>query len=137
MANFKKEWNTNDTYNFNIELNRIENYNLYVEKWLRDYYNYNFNNYIFNHKTNWNINDIVDLKDINRVKGNINKLLEILGIENEIKVSQQLNQKWTSEKANEIENRLKDILDYIGGLQFQNNICNLAICGNNQKLVGG
>lgn len=132
----QKEWNINDVYNFNVEFNRIESYNEYVENWLRNYYNYNFN-YTFIHKTNWSINDIVDLSDYNRVKKNINELLKAINSNTLLFISQQSNQLWNKEKANEIEKSLSEILSYLGDLQFSSKKCGLAICGSSSIVVGG
>ena len=132
----QKEWNINDVYNFNVEFNRIESYNEYVENWLRNYYKYNFN-YTFIHKTNWSINDIVDLNDYNRVKKNIIELLKAIGSKNTLYISYQSNQLWNKEKANEIEKSLSEILTYLGDLQFSSQKCGLAICGNSSIVVGG
>ena len=132
----QKEWNINDVYNFNVEFNRIESYNEYVENWLRNYYKYNFD-YTFIHKTNWSINDIVDLNDYNRVKKNIIELLKAIGSKNTLYISYQSNQLWNKEKANEIEKSLSEILTYLGDLQFSSQKCGLAICGNSSIVVGG
>ena len=70
-----RNWNKNDIYNFNIEFNRIEEYNKYIELWLKNYYGFSFETLV--HKTDWTIEDIVDLNDFNRVKRNINVLLEM------------------------------------------------------------
>ena len=137
MEDYKKVWQFNNTYNFSVEFNRIESYNQYVETWLKNYYKVDFGNYIFQHKTDWNINDIVDVKDYNRVKNNINKLLELIDSINLLSVSEQINQVWNVNKANEIEIALNEYLSYLGSLQFSTNICGLTICGNNQRLVGG
>ena len=134
----QKEWNINDVYNFNVEFNRIESYNEYVENWLRNYYKYNFD-YTFIHKTNWSINDIVDLTDYNRVKKNIIELLKAIDSKNTLYISYQSNQLWNKEKANEIEKSLSEILTYLGDLQFSSQKCGLAICGNKNegKIIGG
>lgn len=132
----QKEWNINDVYNFNVEFNRIESYNEYVENWLRNYYKYNFD-YTFIHKTNWSINDIVDLTDYNRVKKNIIELLKAIDSKNTLYISYQSNQLWNKEKANEIEKSLSEILTYLGNLQFSSQKCGLAICGNSSIVVGG
>ena len=140
MPNFKKEWNNTDIYNFNIEFNRIESYNQYVEKWLKDYFGLNFEP--LEHKTDWTIYDVVDLIEFNRVKKNINKLLDSLQSEYQVTMQKlsvnatQTNQIFTSEKANEIEDRLNDHIQYLGNLQFEFNITGLTICGNSNKLGG-
>ena len=134
MSDFKKEWKPNDIYNFNVELNRIENYNKYVENWLKTYYGVEGS---LNHKIDWTINDIVDLKDINRIKNNINNLLNILGSNASLTIVNQINQAWTSEKANEIENALREFISILGSLQFNNNITGLTISGQTLKLNMG
>lgn len=134
MSDFKKEWKPNDIYNFNVELNRIENYNKYVENWLKTYYGVNKR---LTNKIDWTINDIVDLKDINRIKSNINKLLDALGSNMSLTIINQTNQVWTSEKANEIERTLREFISILGSLQFNNNITGLTISGQTLKLNMG
>lgn len=134
MSDFKKKWKPNDIYNFNVELNRIEFYNKYVENWLKTYYGVEGS---LIHKIDWTINDIVDLKDINRIKNNINNLLNILGSSTSLTIVNQINQAWTSEKANEIENALREFISILGVLQFRDNITGLTISGQNLKLNMG
>ena len=128
-----KNWNSNDFYNFNIEFNRIESYNEYCREWLQ-YYGINI---VITNKTNWTINDIVDLQDYNRVKNNINTILSALNIsDNQLTISSQYNQSFNKEKANEIEEKLKAYLSYLGNLQFAYNISGLTTTGNSLKLNG-
>lgn len=130
-----KTYTKNTIYNFYIEFNRIESYNEYIENWLKNYYGYTFATLI--HKTNWNVNDIVDINDFNRVKGNINTLLNVINIDNmNLGISQQINQIFNDVKANEIEVRLNINLKILGETQFSYNICGLTICGNDLKLGG-
>lgn len=134
MSNFKKEWKSNDIYNFNIELNRIENYNKYVENWLNTYYGFSTN---LTHNVNWTVNDIVDVNDINRIKTNINILLEQLNESERLPISTQVNQVWTSKQANEIEETMRIYIEVLGDLQFGNNITGLAITGNDLRMNMG
>lgn len=128
-----KNWNSNDFYNFNIEFNRIESYNEYCREWLQ-YYGINI---VITNKTNWTINDIVDLQDYNRVKNNINTILSAINIsDNQLTISSQYNQSFNEEKANEIEEKLKAYLSYLGNLQFAYNISGLTTTGNSLKLNG-
>lgn len=130
-----KKWNKNDAYNFNIEFNRIEEYNKYIELWLKNYYGFSFETLV--HKTDWTIEDIVDLKDFNRVKRNINVLLKQLSTPiNELPIVYIDNYIFNDVKANEIENILIGNLEVIGNSQWQYNITGLTICGNNLKLGG-
>lgn len=130
-----KKWNKNDVYNFNIEFNRIEEYNKYIELWLKNYYGFSFETLV--HKTDWTIEDIVDLKDFNRVKRNINVLLKQLSNPiNELPIVYIDNYIFNDVKANEIENILIGNLEVIGNSQWQYNITGLTICGNNLKLGG-
>ena len=130
-----KKWNKNDVYNFNIEFNRIEEYNKYIELWLKNYYGFSFETLV--HKTDWTIEDIVDLKDFNRVKRNINILLKQLSTPiNELPIVYIDNYIFNDVKANEIENILIGNLEVIGNSQWQYNITGLTICGNNLKLGG-
>lgn len=134
MSNFKKEWKSNDIYNFNIELNRIENYNKYVENWLNTYYGFSTN---LTHNVNWTVNDIVDVNDINRIKSNINILLEQLNESDRLPINTQVNQVWTSKQANEIEETMRIYIEVLGNLQFNNNITGLTITGNDLRMNMG
>lgn len=127
-----KTWKFNDIYNFASEFNRIEWYNEYCKEWF-SYYGIEIED--FESKTNWNYNDIPDLQDLNRIKQNINIILNVFSISN-LPISNQQNYSWDVEKANEIERKLNDYLEYIGDWQFAHDICGLAICGNSQRLGG-
>ena len=128
-----KNWQNNNIYNFYIEFNRIERYNEYCKEWL-SYFGINVD---FTSKLNWDIEDIVDIQDYNRVKGNINIILNsIKSTTTRLSISSQYNQVWNVEKANELENKLKEYLAYLGNIQFGNSIVGLAICGNEMKLNG-
>lgn len=128
-----KVWKKGDIYNFYVEFNRIESYNKYCQEQLK-YYAINVD--IIN-KTDWNIYDIVDLNDFNRVKRNINILLNAVKSNEQIlNISSQVNQVWNYEKANEIEQKLKSILDTITNWQFAYEITGLAILGNDMRLGG-
>ena len=136
MSNYQIEWKNTDIYNFNIEFNRIESYNEYVEKWLKNYYNFEFET--LTHKTNWTMNDFVDLKDYNRVKNNINVLLtQVNQTESKLPIRDTLNQIFDNDSANAIEKTLTLNLKILGENQFLYNITNLTICGNNLKIYGG
>ena len=129
-----KQWNFNDIYDFNIEFNRIEGYNEYCKKWLKDYFGISIS---IENKNNWTIKDIVDLQDYNRVKNNINIILDIINSSIlRLTTSQQVNQVFNIDKANELEIRLKEYLVYLGEMQFLYNITGLTSCGNNLKLNG-
>lgn len=129
-----KKWNFNDNYDFYLEFNRIESYNEYCKNWLSNYYNFNIS---FTSKTNWNVSDIVDLQDYNRVKNNINIILNAIESNSErLIISQQVNQSFNVDKANEMEIRLKEYLDYLGQIQFAYNITGLTTTGNFIKLGG-
>ena len=131
-----KNWNKNDIYNFNIEFNRIEEYNKYIELWLKNYYGFSFETLV--HKTDWTIEDIVDLNDLNRVKRNINVLLKQLSISNnELRIVYIDNYFFDEVKANQIESRLKSNLEVIGNSQWQYNITGLTTCSNNDLKLGG
>lgn len=129
-----KEWKDNDYYDFYVEFNRIESYNEYCKEWL-SYYGVTLN---FSSKTNWTINDIVDLQDYNRVKQNINTLLDVFDSNiNRLNIISQVNQVWNVEKANEIETCLKEYLKYIGEFQFEFDITGLNVTGSNGLKLGG
>lgn len=128
-----KTWKKTDIYNFSVEFNRIEGYNKYCQEQLEilgisvDFIN----------KTDWNENDIVDMNDLNRVKKNINLLLEAIDLSvSRLNISTQINQNWNSEKANELETRLESVLSVITNWQFMFDITGLKILGNEMKLGG-
>ena len=131
-----KNWNTSDIYNFNIEFNRIEEYNKYIESWLKNYYGFSFETLV--HKTKWTIEDIVDINDFNRLKNNINVLLKQLSnSNNELPIVYIDNYFFDVKKANEIENRLISNLEILGNSQWQYNITGLTTCSNNDLKLGG
>lgn len=132
MSDYQKTWQSNYIYNFDVELNRIENYNSIVENWLVNYYGVSLN---LTHKVDWTMYDIVDLQDINRVKSNINKLLEVLGESVRVPVNKsQVNQVWTSRSANELEQAMATAMEVLSQMQFSSNVTGLTICGNNSRL---
>lgn len=130
-----KNWQQNDIYNCDVEFNRIEGYNQYVENWLKTYYNMNSLN--LQHKTNWTINDIPDLDDFNRIKRNINRLIPILDGGSLLNISLATNYALSVSEANEIENALKRNLQELGNMQFSYNVTGLAITSNNNLKLGG
>ena len=137
MANFQKEWNNKKVYNFSVEFNRIESYNQYVEKWLKEYFGINFGDVSFTHKTNWKETDIVDLNDLNRIRRNLNVLSYVTGdLIDPIPINTQLNQVWTSDKANELEEIVRVNMGGVGDMQFSNHITGLAVSGNTSRIVG-
>ena len=128
-----REWDASDYYNFYIEFNRIESYNEYCKEWLL-YYGVEIS---ITSKTNWTMEDIVDLQDYNRVKRNINTILSAINSStNRLSISTLYNQSFNVEKANELEDKLKEYLSYLGNLQFAYNISGLTTTGNNLKLNG-
>jgi hypothetical protein len=128
-----KKWNKNDYYDFYVEFNRIESYNEYCKEWL-SYFGIELT---FTSKVDWTKKDIVDLNDFNRVKTNINLLLNTINSNiNQLSVSSQINQVWNVDKANELEVRLKEYLKYVGELQFLYNVTGLTTTGNSLKLGG-
>lgn len=131
MGNFIINWNKDDIYNFAIEFNRIEKYNEYCKQWLK-YYGINVD---FTSKINWNIQDIPSLQDYNRIKGNINLLLDIVNSESiKLNIANNINQTFDYIKANELEIKLNDYLSMLTKMQFQDNITGLTACGNSLKL---
>ena len=134
MAHTFKNWENNDIYDFYIEFNRIGSYNEYCKQWLA-YYNIGIE--FDNNKTDWTINDIVDIKDYNRLKSNINVILDVIkSNSNRLAISTQYNQVWNVNKANEIEEKLKEYLTFLGDMQFAYNISGLSTTGNDLKLNG-
>lgn len=131
MGNFIINWNKDDIYDFAIEFNRIEKYNEYCKQWLK-YYGINVD---FTSKINWNIQDIPSLQDYNRIKGNINLLLDIINSSSiKLNIANNINQTFDYIKANELEIKLNDYLSMLTKMQFQDNITGLTSCGNSLKL---
>lgn len=134
-----KIWKQNNIYNFASEFNRIESYLEWCVKWLKYTTNIEVSIEI---KTNWEYNDIVDLQDYNRVKGNINTLLSKIVTSQSnfnmasLPISNEINQAFSHVRANEIEERLYAIIDYLSELQWRWNITGLTIAGNDMKLGG-
>ena len=128
-----KVWSNKDIYNFSIEFNRIESYNVYCVEWL-SYYGIKLQ---ITSKTNWQYSDIPDIKDFNRIKSNINILINALDIDyNNLNINTQFNQTFDYTKANEIEQRLSAYLKQLGEMQFAYNITGLATTGNSLRLGG-
>ena len=129
-----KNWNKENIYDFYVEFNRIEGYNEYCKQWLK-YFGIKID---FISKTDWTYNDIVDIKDFNRVKHNINIILNAIGKTDNLLQDNnyQYNQTFNDVKANEIEEKLKIYLKQIGEWQFTYNMCGLTTCGNSLKLGG-
>lgn len=128
-----KIWQRNDIYNFSDEFNRIEQYIEWCKEWLA-YYKIQV---IVESKTNWVYNDIVDLQDYNRVKNNINILLQAIQSNlSLLEIRNEVNQNFNEIKANDIEQRLYSIIDRISEEQWRYNITGLTITGNSMKLGG-
>ena len=128
-----KIWQRNDIYNFSDEFNRIEEYIEWCKEWLA-YYKIQV---IVESKTNWVYNDIVDLQDYNRVKNNINILLQAIQSNlSLLEIRNEVNQNFNEIKANDIEQRLYSIIDRISEEQWRYNITGLTITGNSMKLGG-
>lgn len=128
-----KIWQRNDIYNFSDEFNRIEKYIEWCKEWLA-YYKIQV---IIESKTNWVYNDIVDLQDYNRVKNNINILLQAIQSNlSLLEIRNEVNQNFNEIKANDIEQRLYSIIDRISEEQWRYNITGLTITGNSMKLGG-
>lgn len=129
-----KTWDKDNIYDFYVEFNRIEGYNEYCKTWLK-YFGVQVD---FVSKTDWTINDIVDITDFNRIKSNINTILNLINRNDlSMSISRQVNQTFNSVKANEIEERLKAYLKQIGEWQFTYNVCGLTTCGGNGLKLGG
>lgn len=129
-----KVWKSNDIYNVASEFNRIESYNEYCKDWFKNYYGISVVDFVSN--TNWVNTDVPDIKDFNRIKTNINYLLEIIGKAQRLTISSQVNQVLNDTKVNEIEQRLNDYLQELGEWQFAYDITGLAITGNAIRLGG-
>lgn len=133
MSYIYKEWKENDIYNFQEEFNRIESYNAYCQEWL-SYFGIEIN---IENKTDWNIYDVVDIKDYNRVKRNINVILQKIDSNlSQLDISNQYNQNFSFQKANDLERRLDENLEILGKWQFYYNITGITTSGNSLKLGG-
>lgn len=122
-----KVWKSTDYYNFREEFNRIEGFNSDIDNWLKNYFDIPFGT--LTHNTNWNYNDIVDVNDFNRVKNNINKIANVFGVETTLKSSNNINQTFNYQNANELEKYLEKNIEGIGNEQFRSPITGLTCCG--------
>lgn len=128
-----KTWKRNDIYNFYEELNRIEGY----VKYCQEQFDLTEEKTGIVSKTDWTIYDIVDVKDLNRVKNNINEILQRATTSDfRIGISSQVNQNWTYAKANELEYALGELEKAIALWQYSYEIVGLSIVGNFMKLGG-
>ena len=131
-----KNWKFGDIYNFYIEFNRIESYNEYCKKLLT---NHNIEFESFESKTDWTTSDIVDINDLNRVKNNINIIMEALRYaspSDKLDISYEENQKWTYAEANKLEKALEKNLEEISSWYFQYAICGFHNTGQTLKIGG-
>ena len=128
-----KSWNRTDYYNFKDEFLRIEEFNEYCKEWLL-YFGIEVS---IEQMGTYANNSVVDLNDFNRVKSNINILLNALKIDKQLNITNQMNQTFNDTKANELEERLKDYLNELGNWQFAYNTSGLTSTGgNNLRIVG-
>lgn len=127
-------WNEKDYYNFSVEFNRIENYISYCKKWL-EYYNINVGDMTI--KVNWSYSDIPDLNDYNRIKTNINILLQKMEINEELLNidTNSYNQNFNDIKANEMEGKLTSILVLLGEWQSMFQMTGNSVCGNSTRII--
>ena len=121
-----KVWKNTDYYNFGEEVNRVEGFNSDIDNWLENYFG--IDEWIA-HKTNWGYLDFVDVNDYNRVKNNINKIANVFGFETTLKSSNNINQTFNYQDANELEKYLEKNIEGIGNEQFRNPITGLTCCG--------
>ena len=129
-----KTWYSYDKYNFAYEFNRIERYNAFSQKWINDYFNGNIE---FVNKTDWEITDIPDLNDYNRIKNNLNTLFYYYQGRKPLSINTQINQIFDYNRANELEDVLKSNMKSLGEKQFFNmKKCGIIICGNSLNLGG-
>ena len=122
-----KQWLSTDIYNMSDEFNRIEEYNQYIENWLKNYFDIPF--VTLTHNTNWNYNDIVDVNDFNRIKSNINEIAKVFDYETTIKTSTKINQVFNFQVANDIETYVDINIELIGNGEFRHKITGLSTCG--------
>lgn len=121
-----KEWKNTDYYNFMEEFNRIEGFNSDIDNWLKNY----FGIYIeLEHVTNWAYLDFIDVNDYNRVKKNINAISNVFGYGTTLKISNNINQTFNYQNANELEKYLEKNIENIGNEQFRSPITGLTCCG--------
>lgn len=120
---FSKDYNLEQTYNFLSWLKANATFEEIVTPGL-------------DVKTNWTKIDIPDVKDIIRIKNNINKLQEALGRSERLSTDIPNSINFNYIKANEIEQRLNEITTTIDSFDFQYYNCGNAICGSNLKIGG-
>lgn len=121
-----KVWKSTDYYNFREEFNRIEGFNYDIDSWLENYFGIFTGRF---HKTNWSYLDFVDVNDYNRVKNNINDISNVFGFETTLKSSNNINQTFNYQNANELEKYLEKNIEGIGNEQFRSPITGLTCCG--------
>lgn len=134
MQYLAKNWAKNDFYNFSEEWNRIESFNEYCYKWLNEYYKVLDETMI--NKTDWKYTDIPDLKDYNRIKSNMNVLQKIFLSIKPFTIRNVVNENFDFNKANTLEETLKENMLVLGNWQFSYEITGLSVCGNNDRIGG-
>lgn len=134
MQYLAKNWAKNDFYNFSEEWNRIESFNEYCYKWLNEYYKVLDETMI--NKTNWQYTDIPDLNDYNRIKSNMNALQKIFLSIKPFTTRNVVNESFDFNKANALEQVLKENMLVLGNWQFSYEITGLSVCGNNDRIGG-
>ena len=114
-------------YNFADRFNEIESYNEYAKRWL-SYYNFTVS---FTSKLDWDVSDIPDVYDYNRIKLNMNLILQALSLIR-MDISAAIHQNFDNVKAQELQNRLTDYLRWIGNRQFKHRISGQYVCGSEE-----
>lgn len=133
-----KKWEYGQTYNFSDEFNRIEGYNQYCDNWITDYYYWQFKRtQKLQHKTEWEYTNIPFLDDYNRIKRNMNDINKQLKGIQKLEISEEYNQKFNNNKANELEKTLEENINNLGNLQVSHGITGLSLCGSNYIRLGG
>lgn len=114
-------------YNFADRFNEIESYNEYAKQWLAYWGIY----MTFTSKLDWDKSDMIDVFDFNRVKGNMNIILDSLQM-SRLDLSTVIHQNFDNVKAQELQNRLTDYLRWIGNRQFKHRISGQYVCGSEE-----
>ncbi|MFI3329110.1 MAG: hypothetical protein R3Y05_01335 [bacterium] len=133
MANFIIEWKKKDNISLDVELNRIEYYNKFVDNCLKNYFNNDYDE--LTHKLDWQVNDrMFSLQEYNRIKSNINVLNERLLNLALLDIEKTSGQTLGLSNINELEAYLSANLQGLGNIQFRNVVTSLTFCGDSLKL---
>ena len=110
-------------------INWVGKTNMYAKKWF-DYFSTPI---VVASKTDWQKTDIFDLKDYNKMKTDINIVLNQLGIQ-PLAISYLNHQNLTQTKYNGINSKIREYQAWLGNKQSEYKICGLATVGGELSL---